>query len=291
MTKHKYVVVTAARNEAAYIENTITSLTAQTELPMKWIIINDGSSDDTGKLADKAAAEHDWIQVIHREDRGFRKVGGGNVDALYEGFDAMAELDYEFLSVVDADLIFGENYFSQLFKKFDADPKLGNACGRVYDLKEDGLVKLVCRPEMTFGALKCWRRQCFEDFGGLMRHPGWDGLDCYGAMMKGWNTHNFEDEEMKITHLRPMGSSQKNIYTGRVRRGRGFYLMGAHPFWVLFSSLYHVNEPPYLAGPFCVMYGYLKTVLQGEPRQIEPQLVKFVRRWQMSKMLGFGKSS
>ena len=163
MTKHKYVVVTAARNEAAYIENTITSLTAQTELPMKWIIINDGSSDDTGKLADKAAAEHDWIQVIHREDRGFRKVGGGNVDALYEGFDAMVELDYEFLSVVDADLIFGENYFSQLFKKFDADPKLGNACGRVYDLKEDGLVKLLCRPEMTFGALKCWRRQCFED--------------------------------------------------------------------------------------------------------------------------------
>ena len=67
--------------------------------------------------------------------------------------------------------------------------------------------------------------------------------------------------------------------------------MGAHPFWVLFSSLYHVNEPPYLAGPFCVMYGYLKTVLQGEPRQIEPQLVKFVRKWQMSKMLGFGKSS
>ena len=290
MKNHQYIVVTAARNEAAYIENTITSLTAQTVKPLKWIIVNDGSSDDTGKIADRAASEHDWITVIHREDRGFRKVGGGNVDALYEGFDAVADLPYEFLCVVDADLIFGENYFARLFEKFDADKDLGIAGGRVYDLKDGELVKLVCRSEMTFGALKCWRRECFEDFGGLVRHPGWDGLDCYGAMLKGWTTRTFEEEEMHITHLRPMGSSQKNIYSGRVRRGRGFYLMGAHPLWVLASACFHVTEPPYLAGPFCVMYGFIKATFEGEPRQISNELARFVRSWQLSQMFSFWKA-
>lgn len=285
MKTHKYVVVTAARNEADYIENTIKSLTSQTVKPMKWVIINDGSTDDTGMLADAAAAQHDWMNVIHRSDRGFRKVGGGNVEALYEGFDHVADLDYEFLCVVDADLIFDQQYFECMFEKFDADPELGIAGGRVYDLKDGELVRLVCRSEMTFGALKCWRRECFEDFGGLVRHPGWDGLDCYGAMMNGWKTCTFEDKEMNITHLRPMGSSQKNIYSGRIRRGRGFYLMGAHPLWVMASSLYHLTEPPYFAGPFCVMYGYLKACLEAEPRQISPELAQFVRKWQLGKML------
>ena len=289
MTTMKYVVVTAARNEADYIENTIESLTAQTVRPMQWVIVDDGSSDATPVIAARVAAQHDWIKLIRRQDRGFRKVGGGNVDAMYKGFESLTHLDYDLLSVVDADLRFGPDYFATLLAKFESDPKIGIAGGRVYDLVNGRLVRMKCRPEMTFGVIKCWRRACFEEIGGIARHPGWDGLDCYTAMMRGWRTRTFEDEELKIEHLRPTGSSQKNVYTGRIRRGRGQYMMGAHPLWVLGSALYHVLEPPPVIASACVIYGYVWAWLQGEKRSVDDQLMRFIRSWQMRTMREFWK--
>ena len=290
MSNLKYVVITAARNEADYIENTIQSLTAQTVLPLQWIIVDDGSTDATAEIASRAADKHDWIKVIRRGDRGFRNVGGGNVDAIYDGLENLAEVDYDLLSVVDADLRFGPDYFAVLLGKFKSNPKLGIGAGRVYDLIDGKERKLRSRPEITFGALKCWRRACFQEIGGIGRHPGWDGVDCYAAMMQGWQSWTFDDEErLKITHLRPMGSSQKSIYNGRIRRGRAMYVMGAHPLWVPASAFYHVMEPPYLLGSLCVIYGYAKAWWQGEQRCVDNQMIQFIRSRQMQILKGFGK--
>ncbi len=286
----KYVVVTAARNEAGYLENTIASMTAQTRQPMRWVIVDDGSTDATPDIAARAAAEHSWIKVIRRADRGFRKVGGGNVDAMYEGFADVAELDYDLLSVVDADLKFDPHYFELLLDKFAYHPRLGIAGGRVHDLVNGELIRMSSLPEMTFGVVKCWRRACFEQIGGIARHPGWDGLDCYKAMMHGWQTRTFEDEAMLIQHLRPTGSSQKGVFTGRVRRGRGHYVMGAHPIWTLASALYHVQEPPFVLGSLFVIYGYLKAWMQGESCLVDAPVQRFMREWQMRRLRDFWKN-
>jgi glycosyltransferase involved in cell wall biosynthesis len=289
MSKLKYIVITAARNEATYIENTIQSMVSQTILPLRWVIVDDGSTDKTPEIIARVAAKHEWIKLIRRRDRGFRKVGGGNVEALYEGMEAITDFDFDVLSVVDADLRFGPTYFASLLARFECLPQLGIAGGRVHDLVNGQLIRLRSRPEMTFGAIKCWRRDCFEDIGGIARHPGWDGLDCYKAMMNGWQTWTFEDESLRITHLRPIGSSQKSVYTGRIRRGRGLYIMGAHPLWALASALYHIMEPPRVVASLCVIYGYLKAWLQREPKSVDARTMRFIRGWQMRTLAQFWK--
>ena len=83
----KYVIVTPARDEEKYIESTIESVLRQTIRPAEWMIVDDGSTDRTGEIADRYAAQHSWIRVIHRENRGFRKSGGGVMEAFYDGYN------------------------------------------------------------------------------------------------------------------------------------------------------------------------------------------------------------
>src|SRR5438874_8428803 len=81
-----YFIITPVRNEGQYLQKTIDSVVAQTLRPQKWIIVNDGSTDQTSLLIDAAATQHSWIQAVHRADRGFRKSGGGVIEAFYDGY-------------------------------------------------------------------------------------------------------------------------------------------------------------------------------------------------------------
>ena len=67
----KYVIITPVRDEEKFVEATIESVRRQTILPAEWVIVNDGSTDGTGELLDRAAARVPWIRVIHRANRGF----------------------------------------------------------------------------------------------------------------------------------------------------------------------------------------------------------------------------
>ena len=69
-----YVIVTPARNEAAFIEQTIQSVICQTVPPLKWVIVSDGSTDATEAIVEKHAAIHKWIVLLRmpkREERNF----------------------------------------------------------------------------------------------------------------------------------------------------------------------------------------------------------------------------
>lgn len=147
----RYVVVTAARDEAAYLETTIRSLTAHTIKPVRWIIVNDGSTDETGQL--------------------------------------------------------------------------------------------------------------------------------------GWVSQKFEDEKLKVFHLRPTGSTQHGIYTGRRRRGAGMHFMGAHPIWVLASAFRRILEPPIALGTLCILCGYFLAWCRGAGQVEDPDLIRFTRQWQIKKIL------
>jgi glycosyltransferase involved in cell wall biosynthesis len=68
-----------------------------------------GSSDRTPEILAKAAREIPWLQVVRRSDRGYRKVGGGVIDAFYAGLEA-ADVEYDFISKMDVDLEFSPRY-------------------------------------------------------------------------------------------------------------------------------------------------------------------------------------
>src|SRR5271170_928945 len=107
----RYVIITPVRDEEKYIEVTIESVVRQTTRPVEWMIVDDGSVDLTGEIIDRYAAQYSWIRVVHRANRGFRKSGGGVMEAFYDGFNALQCKDWEFIVKLDGDLSFAAEYF------------------------------------------------------------------------------------------------------------------------------------------------------------------------------------
>ena len=100
----RYLVITPCRDEGPYIGRTIESMAAQTVRPVTWVIVDDGSTDQTPQILAEAAARYDFIKVVRRENRGERKVGPGVIEAFYSGFGSVNTADYEFVCKMDADL-------------------------------------------------------------------------------------------------------------------------------------------------------------------------------------------
>lgn len=284
MSQDTYVIITPARNEAKYIQHTIDSLVAQTRLPAEWIIVNDGSTDDTAAIVRKAAASHPWIRLVDAPDRGQRVVGAGVVEAFNTGFTTMQQTGMTYLCKLDADLVIPPDYFERLITYFDADPKLGIACGRIRERLGAESYLLRHEPEMVFGAAKFYRATCFQEIGGLEPSIGWDGIDCYQAMRRGWKTGTLQDPALEILHLRRMGTSHKNILHGCSRRGRGLHYNRAHPIWVLASATYRMFDRPYGIAGLCVLWGYADAAMRRAPRIPDVEFGKFLRAWQMRKL-------
>jgi glycosyltransferase involved in cell wall biosynthesis len=284
-----YVIVLTARDEAKYLQGTIDSIAAQTVLPTEMVIVNDGSSDNTGAIADDAAAKYPWIHVVHREDRGERKVGGGVIETFYAGYDTLRTKDFSYQCKLDGDLTLPSGYFEGIMQKMEADPALGGASGKVFNpvgagaMKEERIID-----DMVSGAVNFWRRTCWEQIGGYVRMVMWDGIAMHRARMFGWYTRSFRDEELKIIHHRLMGSSHKNILHGRMRWGRGQWFMGCHPLYIIASGVNRMFERPYIIGGICIMAGYFSSMLKRAKRYDDPEFRKHLHAWQLKRLrLGF----
>ena len=211
-----YVVIITARDEARYLQGTIDSIAGQTLLPVEMVIVNDGSRDETGAIADAAAEKHAWIHVVHRDDRGERKVGGGVVETFYAGYEALRTRDFAYQCKLDGDLTLPPGYFEGIIRKMEADPALGGASGKVFNPVGDGAVKEErIIDDMVSGAVNFWRRACWDQIGGYVRMVMWDGIAMHRARMFGWRTRSFRDKDLEIIHHRLMGSSHKNILHAR----------------------------------------------------------------------------
>jgi len=284
MSEAPLVVITAARNEADFLPKTIESVVSQTVWPREWVIVDDGSNDGTAGIAEAAARVYEWIRVVRLADRGFRDTGAGQRDAIHHGLAQLHTEDYEFLFNLDADIVLGPGYFKGILAKFAENPRLGIATGVICEIHNGRWEKLRRLPEMTFGAIKGWRRQCFQDIDGLVRGLGWEGVDNFRAMMLGWETKSFEDEALAVKHLRPMRSSIKNIYHGWARHGTGSYLMGSHPLWVLGSALYHMPDRPLVLGGVAMLIGYWREFYRGSPQYYDEVFRRFLRQWQLRRL-------
>ena len=279
----RLVIVSPVRNEEKLLPGTIASVVAQTQRPSLWIIVDDGSTDSTAEIVRAAAAEHDWIRLYQRADRGVRKLGGGVVDAFNDGLEQV-DVDYDYVAKMDADLTFGPRYIERLMEHFEADPQLGSASGKVFRPEGDGEVEEFMIDEMVAGQWKLYRRECFEGIGGLVAEVMWDGIDFHKARRAGWRTRSIMEEELKIAHHRLMGSSHKSIYTGRLRWGRGQWFMGSHPLYVLASSGLRMKEKPYLVGGFLIFCGFVQAWLQGNPRYGDREFRRDLQRWQLGRL-------
>jgi poly-beta-1,6-N-acetyl-D-glucosamine synthase len=278
------LVISPVRNEAEYLQRTIDTMVAQTVRPAEWLIVDDGSKDETPQIADRAAAAHAWIRLYRRPDRGVRKLGGGVIEALDDGLAQYKLEDFDYVCKLDGDLELPSQYFERLYDKFEADPHLGTASGKAWIHAGDRLVWERSSDEFSQGQTKLYRVPCFRQIGGFVREVMWDGIDCHRCRMLGWKAASFRDEELRFIHLRPMGSSFRNIYRGRIRWGRGQYFMGTHPLYALAITVYRMFERPWILGGLLIGLGYFGAWLRRQPRYEDPAFRRHLRRWQLGRL-------
>lgn len=278
----RYCLITPCRDEAVHARRTFESIARQTLPPALWIVVDDGSSDDTPAIVEEFAARLPYVRLIRRENRGHRKVGGGVIEAFNTGYATINPADFDYICKMDLDLDLPAGYFEGLVRRMEAEPRLGTTSGKPWFVhpRSGALVPEVCGDEMSVGMTKFYRRTCFTELGGFVPQVMWDGIDCHRARMRGWLAESLNDEALRFIHLRPQGASHKGIWTGRTRAGFGQYYMGTAPLYYLASAIYRVREHPAVLGSLAMLWGYARSAIRRLPRYEEPGFREFLRRYQ-----------
>lgn len=277
-----YVLVTPVRDEEATIGKTIDSVIRQTLLPSEWVIVSDGSTDRTDEIVQQAAAENPWIRLLRLESRPGRSFAAvaHNTES---GIRHLEFKDYAFLGLLDSDVTFQADYFEQLIRRFDAEPKLGLVGGVVIDvgLPRDRFPRN--RRDVP-GAVQFFRRECFERIGGLIPIPegGWDGMTCAMARMHGYETRIFTD--LVVDHLKPRNISEGGVVRRKWQMGVRDYALGYHPLFEAVKCASRLKDPPLVVGAVAWWIGYCASLLQRRPRIVDPDVVAYVKAEQMGRL-------
>jgi poly-beta-1,6-N-acetyl-D-glucosamine synthase len=276
----KYVVITPAKDEEAYIRFTLESVISQTLLPAEWIIVDDGSTDETPAIIAEYAARYDWIKPCStRENQEVRSGGTKVVNAFNKGFAALSVTDYDFIVKLDADLTLPPNYFERVAEMFRLHPRLG-LCGGYCVI--DHRNKLVREKSATYhvrGAFKSYRKACFNDIGGLRPIWNWDGVDEMDAMQKKWEVLTFD---LAVLHHRPT-SKAYNSFRHAYRSGEEHFRMRSNFFLTLIRTGVRFGQKPYMLGSLYFLAGYLRAFIRQDDEIIEPELSMFTNRFHLNR--------
>ena len=277
-----YVLITPARNEADFIELTIKSVLAQTVRPVRWVIVNDGSTDATAEIVSNYASVHSWIEMIQMPERQERHFGG-KAHAVAAGRQRMAGLQFEVIGNLDADVSFEPDYFEFLMTRFAENPKLGVAGTAFLEGNLSYNYEMV-GIEHVSGMIQLFRRQCFEAIGGYsaVKTGGIDLMAVLTARTKGWETRTFT--EKSFVHHRSQGGALHTGLRGRWYMGRKDYLLGNHPVWEFFRSFYQMQYRPYVIGGLLVLVSYFWHLVRRVERTMPRELIELRQSDQMKRL-------
>ncbi len=286
----KYILITPARNEEKFIALTLASVVAQTQLPERWIIIDDGSSDRTAEIVQCYTQKFPWIILVRnpkREGRSF----GAKANAVNHAVAQSQNLDFGVLGNLDADTSFAPDYMEFLMRKFSEDPKLGVAGTPFtqeggYDSTRDSFEG----ENYVAGPVQLFRRECFREIGGYIANPagGVDWIAVMAARMKGWTVRSFADK--RYHHHRSMGTAERSEVVALFSYGEKDYYLGGSPVWQLFRVTYRLAKKPYIVGGLALLFGYFWAAIRCVKRPISDELMKFHRADQMKKLKNIFRS-
>jgi glycosyltransferase involved in cell wall biosynthesis len=288
----RYVLMTAAYNEEAYIEKTLQSVIAQTIRPERWVIVSDSSVDRTDEIVQRYADQHDFIRflrVTKAAGHSFRS----KVVALHKGAPLLEGATYDFIGNVDADLSLEPFYFEQLLDRFRQYPDLGVAGGFVYEDNGRGFQSRWFNSVNDVGhAAQLVRRKCYEAIGGyaVLKYGGEDWYAQTCARMKGWRVEAMPD--LKIFHHRHTGGGSHPLRNA-FRQGKMDYAMGSYPAFEVIKCLRRFREKPYLIASLTRIVGFSWSHICGESRAVPDDVAAFLRQEQknrVSSLLTRGRS-
>ncbi|HSK46490.1 MAG TPA: glycosyltransferase family A protein [Coriobacteriia bacterium] len=281
----RYVVITPARNEEANLARLAECLVRQSIRPELWMIADDASTDATPQIAEDYAANHDFIRHLRLDASsagGYaNRMAGGAAPRAFNRALATVDVKWDVICKLDGDLSFHDDYFEGLLGRFDADPSLGIGGGHCFEWHGDEL-KMEWVPDYHVrGATKAYRRECFEQIGGVEEVLGWDGIDEIRAQMTGWSTRSFAD--LPVIHHRPTGSRGGTL-KGRVRGGRCNYYLGYSPSFMLARCIRRMADPPYVVGGLAMFWGYALSSLQRRERYHDLEFQRYLRATQRQRL-------
>ncbi len=278
-----YVLITPAHNEEAFIEKTLASMVAQTRLPERWVVVDDGSTDRTSQIVQHYAKQYHWIELLQRPQRQDRNFAG-KAHAFNAGFEQVRFLQFDVIGNLDADISFERDYFKFLLRKFAEFPRLGVAGTAMREATYDPVKDSFYHESDVFGACQLFRRACFEEVGGYtpIRWGGLDWVAVRTARFKGWQTKSFRDK--LFYHHRPMGATESTTWKARFDYGRKDYFLGNHPFWQVFRVCYQMLKRPYLIGGLILFAGYVYSFASRMKRPVDAELLRFHRNEQLRRL-------
>jgi glycosyltransferase involved in cell wall biosynthesis len=277
------LLISPSRDEAQFLRRTLESVAAQSVLPACWVVVDDGSTDETPAILEECSHRMPYLRVVRRADRGRRKVGPGVVEAFYAGLDTVRLEDFDYVCKLDTDLKLPPRYFEVLMERMETNPRLGTTSGKpCYVSPTSGaLIPEARGDEMSVGMTKFYRVSCFKEIGGFVREVMWDGIDCHRARMLGWIAESVDLEPLRFIHLRVEGSSERGLLNGRLRAGFGQYFMGTAPLYYVAACInsMRAHRPIVIGGP-TMLWGYFISWLKGLPRYEDLEFRRFLRSYQ-----------
>lgn len=271
------LLVTPARDEAPHLERTIRAVAAQTRRPDLWLIVDDGSTDATPEILARAASELPFLRVLRAPQHDDAAADRLAVAAEARAFNwALAEIDledYTHVGKLDADVELSSEYIERLLLRFDEEPDLGVAGGRLLERGAAGWQPTSVPAYHVRGALKTYSRECFAAIGGVEERLGWDTIDETYARMRGYATRSFP--ELTARHHRPV-ATRGGTLRGRARHGQCAYILRYGGWWVALRSLKVACSRPYGLSGAAFLYGYVRSVLRRDERVEDERFRRFV---------------
>ncbi len=280
---NSYVLITAARNEQAFIYKTLQSVTSQTIPPKKWVIASDGSVDATDQIVLEFSRRHPYIHLIRiepREHRNFRS----KVHAIRKAYSTIAHLSFSFIGILDADVSFPSTYYEAILSKFCRHPGLGIAGGIRYDFCNGAFKRVSCSTNSVGGPFQLFDRTCYDQIGGLapIEIGGEDAVAEIRARMHGWVVRSFDNHI--VYHHRCTGSASAGRFRAALLRGKRDFTIGYHPLFEICRCLLRLvlRPPDFLS--ILVPIGYFSAWFSDTPIQTDTATQRYLRKEQLSRL-------
>lgn len=276
----KFYIVIPSHNEEEFIALTLQSLVEQTVLPNKIVVVNDNSTDNTATIVLEFAEKYPFISLVNKTSDAVHLPGSKVIQAFQKGLETL-DTNYDIIVKADADLIFPANYFETIVSHFQSDQSIGMAGGFAY-IEKNGefILENLTDKDHIRGAFKAYRKETFQQIGGLKPEMGWDTVD--ELLCKFYNWRVITDTSLKVKHLKPTGANYNK--TARYKQGEAFYCLG-YGLWITAiasAKLSMMKKKPLLFLDY--IKGFWLAKSNKKDLLVTKEQAKFIRNYRLKKM-------
>jgi glycosyltransferase involved in cell wall biosynthesis len=280
-------IVVPFLDEERYLPRLLASLDAQSRLPDRLVLVDDGSTDASGVLAERFARERAWATYVRRErdaDAGPDRLARASELVAFQWAAAQLEERWDVLAKLDADLELPPCALEELLGHVETQPELG-IVGTFLQQEDEpgaGLARIQIGAGHVHGATKFYRRACWDQIAPIPPILGWDTIDLFLAEMHGWGARSFALSCGDPVHLRTRGSHDGQL-RGYRRWGECSYAWGEPLPITLLQATRHMRRAPYVIGGFHYVAGWAGAAVRRAPRA-GADVRRFARRQQYERI-------